>query len=68
MQKVAADAGRCRTIGCTMGNQKQKGQSDISDSDWTIAPLSFPAREILFFLICSFYPFADHLCPLSTTI
>ena len=31
-------------------------------------PLSFPAREILFFLICSFYPFADHLCPLSTTI
>ena len=45
MQKVAADAGRCRTIGCTMGNQKQKGQSDISDSDWTIAPPSLSPPE-----------------------
>ena len=38
------------TIGCTMGNQKQKGQSDGSDSDWTLC------RTNLLLDICSFYP------------
>ena len=38
------------TIGCTMGNQKQKGQSDGSDSDWT---LRHP-QIFLVFLILSF--------------
>ena len=38
------------TIGVTMGNQKQKGQSDGSDSDWTLC------RTNLLLDICSFYP------------
>ena len=39
------------TIGySTMVNQKQKGQSDGSDSDWTLC------RTNLLLDICSFYP------------
>ena len=48
--KIAKKTYACCTIGVTMGNQKQKGQSDGSDSDWTLC------RTNLLLDICSFYP------------
>ena len=45
------------TIGCTMGNQKQKGQSDGSDSDWTRRHTNLPCFPHLFLILVVFKHF-----------